>query len=234
MGIGTNEIDKNFAKGPLPECQQSKLAVATAAAADKTREADDPIEYYAQPSCRNFTDLLLFTEFGFGLRSIPNTFGPIKQAIQVGLILSFMRLMAYSFCRVELTKPGSQWITGFWAGVAFIRALTQTNNLIAALAHLDPATGKPAPYKYFNKHMLNPYRGPYAEVAPIIHPYSTSLNADINPLAVAGSLKKLCMYSALFNFLCPFISTEAFCTDCTTIAYSRTHWRKYESMKGRV
>lgn len=119
----------------------------------------------------------------------------------ISFLINLFRFVSLIMCPRELRKPGSQIFGGLWGAVFAFLAMQQSNGILKALKK-----GGVQPYKMYNPASLKKM---------IIRPY---LAAD--SWKCINAAKKFARLSIPFTFLQLFLSSEAYCTDCTVYAYT--------------
>lgn len=131
--------------------------------------------------------------------------------IRLGCIFSILRLLAYLFCRQELQQPGSQWLSGWWAALFIWYGRAASNGFTKNVKKT------PGPMLMWNRRLV-----PSCDKMP-----AGLWRYDYNLTAFDKKFHKLCLWAAIFNVMCQYFSTHAFCTDCSHYAYTNRNLLKY-------
>jgi len=178
--------------------------------------------------CINVKSLATYQDIPPELQSTAGS--TLKIALILALVISASRMGAFILCRAELRKPGAQWINGWWAAVAMLYCYSNFNKLYKFSRMGIDGSGEDDDKVYNMKYYIKSefmFFG-YQKEKDWGHVYAYDIGNEWLLKA-----KNLALIAAVCNMLCSFISSEAYCNDCTGAAYGQANIKRIKRREFR-
>lgn len=171
--------------------------------------------------CKPILNSLAFNDIPPSVKdALSQASGPMLKIVSIiALLANFCRTLSIWLHKDQLKKPGTQWMSGFWAAGLCLLAANFSTKMMGNLAK-SHSKG----YHVVGMEVLGAEEGgAFTTFGSTTHPLILHLT----------KIRLMAFLGAFCSFMLLFISERAYCTDCTHYAYTEDNIKAIRARKDR-